>query len=146
MGALTLPEPGEHDIRLARSASSSLREHAPGAPMRLLIEVDGERIELPGVAARLLRAVMEHIAAGRGISIMPIGAELTTQQAADLLRVSRPFVVKLLESGAIPHRKVGRHRRVRYADLIAYRAKSEGARAEALDELSGIAQEMGDYD
>ena len=70
--------------------------------LRVQIDADGDLIELPGMVTRLLQTLLEHMAAGRGISIMPLGAELTTQQASDLLGVSRPFLIKLLEEGRIP--------------------------------------------
>jgi len=139
-------------MELARSASSILRAHAEsllreGAEghLRVQVDADGDLIEMPGMVTRLLQTLLEHMAAGRGISIMPLGAELTTQQAADLLGVSRPFLIKLLEEGNIPHRKVGRHRRVRVADLLAYRKQNQASRSAALDELAAIGQELGDY-
>jgi excisionase family DNA binding protein len=152
MSTFTIPEPTESDVELARSASSILRAHAEallseGADghLRVQVDADGDLIELPGMVTRLLQTLLEHMAAGRGISIMPLEAELTTQQAADLLCVSRPFLIKLLEEGAIPHRKIGRHRRVRVADLLTYRKQNQTARSAALDELTSIGQELGDY-
>ncbi len=153
MSTLTIPEPTEHDAELARSASSILRAHAEAlgladgnGNLRVQVEADGDLIEMPAIVTRLLQTVLEHMAAGRALSIMPLNAELTTQEAADLLGVSRPFLVQLLEAQAIPHRKVGRHRRVRVADLLAYRKQNQVDRATALDELTGISQAMGDYE
>lgn len=154
MRTLTIPEPSEQDVELARSASSILRAHAEqlgltdGAEghLRVQVDADGDLVELPAMVTRLLQTVLEHVAAGHAMSIMPLNAELTTQQAADLLGVSRPFLVKLLEAGDIEHRKVGRHRRVRVADLLAYRKKNHANRAEALSELTALGQDMGDYE
>ena len=83
------------------------------------------------------------MAQGNVITLTPIHAELTTKQAADLLNVSRPFVCKLLDNGEIPHRKVGRHRRLRYVDLMDYKKKTDDARYQDLDELVKQAQELG---
>jgi excisionase family DNA binding protein len=80
------------------------------------------------------------LAAGRGLSIIPVDAELTTQEAANFLNVSRPFVVELLESGKIRFRKVGTHRRIRFEDVLAYKQASFKDRSKALDELTALAQ------
>lgn len=154
MKRIIYPEPSKQDMQLAHSASSILRNHAEqlgltdGAEghLRIQVDADGDLVELPAMVTRLLQTVLEHVAAGHALSIMPLNAELTTQQAADLLGVSRPFLVKLLEAGDINHRKVGRHRRVRVADLLAYRKQNHASRSEALSELTSLGQETGDYD
>ncbi len=74
---------------------------------------------------------------------MPSHAELTTQQAADMLNVWRPYLISLLEAGAIPYRLVGRHRRIRHDDLMEYRRQDSAKRRAAADELSGLGQELG---
>jgi excisionase family DNA binding protein len=83
---------------------------------------------------------------GNGVSLIPIQAELTTQEAADMLNVSRPFVIKLLETGEIPYRKVGTHRRTHLKDAIAYKQQIDTERSKALDELVKQSQELGLYD
>jgi excisionase family DNA binding protein len=106
----------------------------------------GEEMIIPrSLYAVLLQAVKE-LMSGRAVSIMPVTAELTTQQAADLLNVSRPFVVKLLEQGAIPFHRAGTHRRVYLKHLLAYKGKRDQAAQKALGRLVAEAQELGIYD
>ena len=100
-------------------------------------------VELPAFALRLLDNILSELALGNAVKVVPIHAELTTQEAADLLNVSRPHLVKLLDEGVIPHTKTGRHRRVRFADLMAYKELRDRASREAMDELAAQAQELG---
>ncbi|MEX2291452.1 MAG: helix-turn-helix domain-containing protein [Mycobacteriales bacterium] len=83
------------------------------------------------------------MAAGQGVSVVPAHAELTTQQAANLLNVSRPFLIGLLDAGQIDFRKVGKHRRVKAASLMDYLRKDDQRRRDAADELSALTQELG---
>jgi excisionase family DNA binding protein len=124
----------ESSRRLARYARSDLKLHISGKP--------GESITLPASAVRLLVRLLSEMAAGNAVTLVPIPAELTTQQAAKALGVSRPFLVKLLDDGKIPSRKVGTHRRVLFNDLMAYRQKNDRRRLDALDELAAQAQEL----
>ena len=98
-------------------------------------------IELPPGAVLLLMDILEAMAAGRGVTIIPENAELTTVQAADVLNVSRPFLIKLLEERALPCRKVGAHRRIRMEDVMAYKARIDAERETVLDQLVAEAQE-----
>ena len=100
-------------------------------------------VRIPTSALRLLLEVLTEIGQGNAVSIIPIHAELTTQEAADVLNVSRPFLVQLLEKGDIPFHKIGTHRRVRYQDVIAYKNRIDAERRNALDELAAQAQELG---
>lgn len=100
-------------------------------------------VELPVAAVHLLLGILEHMACGNAVTLMPVHAELTTQQAADLLNVSRTHVVQLLDKENIPHRKIGTHRRVRAEDVLAYRRKTEHARRKALDEMTELDEELG---
>ena len=86
------------------------------------------------------------MAQGHAISLVPMHAELTTQQAADALNVSRPFLVKLLESGALPHRKVGTHRRIRFEDLMRYKHDIDRRRLDTLKRLTEESEALGLYD
>jgi len=108
------------------------------------IEVSGEKehVKIPVSAFKFLNTIMQHMAQGKAISIIPSSAEITTQQAAEMLNMSRPHVVKLLEEGELPFHKVGTHRRIKLKDLEKYRARMEKEREEALTELAKQAQEL----
>lgn len=100
-------------------------------------------LELPAGAVALLMEILQAIAAGRGVTLIPENAELTSLQAAEVLNVSRPFLIKLLDDNVLPHRKVGKHRRIRLEDVMAYRSKIDRDREAVLDQLAREAQEMG---
>lgn len=100
-------------------------------------------LELPAGAVALLMEILQAIAAGRGVTVIPENAELTSVQAAEVLNVSRPFLIKLLDDNVLPHRKVGKHRRIRMEDVMAYRSKIDRDREAVLDQLAREAQDMG---
>ena len=102
-----------------------------------------EVVELPTFALRLLGEILGELALGNAVKVVPIHAELTTQEGADILNVSRPHLVKLLNEGALPHTKTGRHRRIKLADLMAYKEQRDQASRVAMDELAAQAQELG---
>jgi excisionase family DNA binding protein len=115
-----------------------------GAPA--LVGPGGERIQLPSTIYQVLRRMVELMAAGQAITLVPDDQVVTTQRAADILGMSRPFLVKLLETGAIPHHRVGNQRRVYLRDVLAFRRKRDEERKEALDRLAREAFEAGLYD
>jgi excisionase family DNA binding protein len=138
------PPPSVQEAALARSSGQSLaRLIRKNRPLKLKVtDADQEQpIELPPGAALLLMDILEAMAAGRGITLIPENAELTTVQAADVLNVSRPFLIKLLEEKALPCRKVGAHRRIRIEDVMAYKARIDADREAILDQLVAEAQE-----
>lgn len=100
-------------------------------------------VQLPAFALRLLDEILSELAMGNAVKVVPIHAELTTQEGADLLNVSRPHLVKLLDENVIPHTKVGRHRRVKFADLMDYKQRRTNESRQAMDELAAQAQELG---
>ncbi len=102
-----------------------------------------ETIPVPREAFAFLLEILRQIANGNAVTIVPVHAELTSQEAADLLNVSRPYLIKLLDEKKIPHRLVGTHRRIRFVDLVKYKQQDDAERQKALDELSALAQKHG---
>ena len=109
---------------------------------RVSVHLDGTDMILPAIALRLLRDLLAEMAQGNTVTVVPRHAELTTQEAASLLNVSRPFLIKLLEQGRIPYMKVGTHRRIMHSDLAAYQAEQKRSANALLDELVEEAQEQ----
>lgn len=138
------PESRETASRALDRVRRYLTTHRDEAQISVTVEdTPDEPLVLPREAVELLAAMLAHLGAGRGVSIMPHNAELTTQQAADLLNVSRPYLIGLLEAGEIDYRTVGTHRRITFASLMDYKAKDDQRRREAADELTQLGQEMG---
>lgn len=111
----------------------------------VLVGPDGEQVPLPGPVYEVLVQVVEAMRAGRAITVAPLALRLTTQEAADLLGVSRPTLVKILERGDLPYEQPGRHRRVRLADLLAFRDRRRDERHATLDALTEEAGDAGIY-
>ena len=132
--------PPEDDAAFRALAAELATE---GIPQLTL--ADGSRIRLPEPVAEVLRDVVTALAQGQAVTVAPQHTALTTQQAADLLGVSRPTVVKLLEDGVLPFTRPGRHRRVRLSDVLAHRDRLRAERAAFLDELATMSQEAGLY-
>lgn len=147
---LDLPEtiaPNEEDARLAEESSRRLTRLVgkQRRGVRLRVQTDNEpeeAVSIPASAFRLLNDILTEMAKGNAVTVIPIHAELTTQQAADLLNVSRPFLVRLIEEGKIPCRKVGTHRRIRFQELMQYKRGADRERLKALDALAAQAQEL----
>ena len=111
-----------------------------------LVSSSGERIVLPNTVYKILRKVVTLMAHGQAVTLVPDNQAVTTQRAADLLGMSRPFFVKLLETGTMAYHRIGNQRRVYLRDVLAYAQKRDEERQAALDRLSRAAVEAGLYD
>jgi excisionase family DNA binding protein len=137
----TMPE-----IEAAKQSSRMLSKYADADRVQLTLRANNrapEDLVLPGQVMQLLLDIVSEMAKGNAISLVPIHHELSTQEAANLLNVSRPHIVSLLEKGVLPHRKVGAHRRVLASDVLAYKVSLLVQRNQALDELTALSQELG---
>ena len=139
----TMPHDAEL-TRLARASATELSQLLRERPEsdRAHIKLDGADLVLPRQALVLLRDLLTEMAQGNAVTILPTHAEVTTQEAANMLNVSRPHLVKLLEEGAIPFTRVGTHRRIRLQDLLAYKRQQEETSEAALQELADQAQDL----
>jgi excisionase family DNA binding protein len=141
-------DPGEVDAEIAGRTVRRIRDylatHQDEDPLEIHVEGDdNEVLVVPRAGAAMLAQVLSILESGQGVTLVPSDALLTTQQAADMLNVSRPYLISLLESGKIDYRKVGRHRRVSFRDLMDYKALSEKDARDAADEASALGQELG---
>lgn len=136
------PDPSEQDElvelreQLARIAGRQRR------PVGRLVSPDGVEVEIPASAFAALQAIVRDLAQGRTITLIPHDRELTTKEAADILNVSRPFLVKLLDRGDLPYHRVGTHRRLRVEDVLAYRELRAKRRREKLRELTELSEQL----
>ncbi len=137
--------PTDKDITIARRSSRILLN----LPFKKTKSIDvvfhdakDIPVTLPAPAFKLLVTILSEMAAGNAITLSPLHAELTTQEAADLLNVSRPYLIKLLEKKKIPFRKVGTHRKVLFQDAMQYKTKTDEARRKVLDKLAAEGQKL----
>jgi excisionase family DNA binding protein len=133
--------PSEREIANAKELIEHLAPYK-GQDLTIYINGEGEPLTLHKDFLELMNEILIQTSFGKPVTIMPINAQLTTQEAADLLGVSRPFVVGLLEQGRIPYQKVGTHRRVLLGDVLRYQQQSRVAQKEAMAELQKEAQEL----
>ena len=138
------PTAQEADLaRVSGQRLSRYRDRNRPLSIRVIDAEQEQPLDLPAGAVSLLMDILEAMAAGRGVSIIPENAELTTVQAAEILNVSRPFLIKLLTEGALPYRKVGKHRRILMEDVRRNKNRTDRAREAVLDQLAAEAQENG---
>jgi excisionase family DNA binding protein len=145
--ATLLPKlPSEAEAILAKETSrvlaARLQTHDP-LRLRLLDDPAERTVKLPASAVQMLVRILEEMARGNAITLIPVHAELTTQEAADMLNISRPSLIQLLDEGKIEYRKVGTHRRIRFEALMAYKRRADADRRAALAELAAYDQEIG---
>lgn len=150
MAASTLApvQPDADAVRTAVEALPHIRDflvRQPDGKVRLVVDDEhgDATLTVPRGAVELLARILAHMAAGQGVSVVPAHAELTTQQAADLLNVSRPFLIGLLDAHEIEYRKVGKHRRIKADSLMKYMRADDQGRREAANALTALNQEMG---
>lgn len=143
----TLGIPSETDAVLAKATSRLLAARIrSGSPLEIRFsDVRGPEgnVTIPASAAQLLVRILDEMAQGNAVTLIPVHAELTTQEAADLLRISRPSLIQILDEGKIDYRRVGTHRRVRFDAVMRYRRELDEARRAALRELAAYDQELG---
>lgn len=140
--------PAESEIKAAVHGQRALAAYLATQFETQHIQIfDGQNqahdVELPTLALRLLGDILAELAHGNAVKVIPVHAELTTQEAADLLNVSRPHMIKLLESGELAFHRAGKHRRIRFADLMQYKESRERASEEAMAQLAQQSQELG---
>jgi len=138
--------PTAQEAEEAKITSRALSKYVHNERLHLKIASNNNESEdliLPGYAINLLLTMLTEMSKGNAITVMPIHAELSTQETAELLNVSRPHLVDLLEQGKMPFRKVGAHRRVLANDVFDYKQRMDEARFKALDDLAAQAQELG---
>lgn len=136
--------PDAREAELAKLTQRYLASHAKSeADIKLKVDDEPDTVVLPAGAVRLLMDILGQIAQGNAVTLVPIHAELTTQQAADLMNVSRPYLIKLLEAGELGYHMVGSHRRIKAEDLFAYKDKLQAKSAAAQDEMARLSQDLG---
>jgi excisionase family DNA binding protein len=133
--------PTPQDTELATRASQVLARKAE-ADVKVRLD-DNTEVTLPKAATRLLHYLLTQMSLGNAVTLIPIHAELTTQEAADFLNVSRPYLIKLLKAKRIPYHMAGTHRRIKFTDLETYRKNVEKERETVMEELARQAQELG---
>jgi excisionase family DNA binding protein len=137
--------PGEVAPRDLATFERLLEPLRRGAAAARLVGPDGDAIELPEGIHELLVSIVENLKAGNGVTVIPMHAELTTVEAAELLNVSRPYLIKQLQAGELPYHMVGTHRRLRLADVLAYRDRMDQEAESALAAMTAEAEELGLY-
>lgn len=144
---VTVPPAQRADVRALSEFLARLGHGARRGSSRFTFEGRrGEKTAIPASVLAVLERAVEALARGEAVSVVPVSLELTTQDAADLLSVSRQYLVRLVESGTIPCAKTGAHRRLRVQDVLAYQRRRDRERKRSLDKLAQLSQDFGGYD
>ena len=146
MTPVAAPHEQQAQVAALSKALIGMTDPEQPGPRCMLVGPNGDATPLPESVFLVLERVVEVLARGDAITVVPVGRELTTQQAANLLNVSRQYLVRLLDEGRIPFRKTGKHRRLRIEDVLSFKATCDKNRRAGLRELSRITQELGGYD
>ncbi|MCX3263736.1 helix-turn-helix domain-containing protein [Pedobacter agri] len=142
-------KPSKSEQRVARQsypAVLSILSHINGEETEIEIEESKERIKIPSRALEFLSDILKAMSEGKPISIVPIATEVTTQKAAEILGCSRPYLIKLLEEGLIQFVKVGKHRRIKFEDVVSYKEKMKKDQKQNLIDIMTFDEENGLYD
>lgn len=141
--SIAVQNPTKKDMGVAKKSFMALDSLSFKKTSPAYLSIEGEKVELPQSAVKLLFEILNQIAEGNALTLVPKHASLSTQEGADLLNVSRPFFIKLLETGEMPFQKIGNRRRVFADDLIKYKEKLLKARRKILQDLVDEAQDLG---
>jgi excisionase family DNA binding protein len=133
------------DERSSLEQVASLLERSSPEETRL-IGANGQQVSLPEPLLHVLHQMVSYLAHDRIVTVIPLSKDLTTQQAARLLKVSRPYLIKLLEDGVIPYTMVGTHRRIRYRDVMEHKQRMDAEQQQALEDLTRLSEALGLYD
>ncbi|MFC1706672.1 helix-turn-helix domain-containing protein [Planctomycetota bacterium] len=139
------PDQHQDIIALFRLLDRAARVHDRDLPQCRIVGPKGESTLIPDAVLYALGRVAEILGRGDAITVVPVGKEITTQQAADILNVSRQYLVRLLDEGRIPYTKTGKHRRILVGDLLAFKKERDRSKQTALDRLTQLSEELGGY-
>lgn len=142
---IAVPAAQRADLEALRRRLAELQGRAGADRQYAFVGVSGEPIPVPESLFVVMARAVEFMARGDAVNVVPTGQELTTQQAADILNVSRQYVVRLVNEGRIPCTKTGAHRRLRVEDVLAFKAQRDRERGAGLDALTQLTEELGGY-
>ena len=134
--------PNQQDVLMAKETRRQLGEVSLGQEESVWMQIEGKMVAIPVAAARLMLDIISRMADGKSMAVIGLDDEVSPQEAAEMLHVSRPFASKLFDAGAFPSRKVGTHRRALASDVLAYKESEKLARLKALDELAAESQRL----